>query len=207
MRNKVMIAVPNLGHLHVNLVERILRWHLTGGSYETITLLAPRGIQPHDAARNYCVQAFLQTDFTHLFFLDSDVIPPLEALNALLDADKDIIAGLYPAMKFRENRQIKEMCVYNRIGYAQTDGSSEYRLEEAHGSGVQEIDCAGTGCLLIKREVFEKLAPPHFQFLYTEKGLSAVGEDINFCRKATEAGFKIYAHFGIICQHAKEILL
>lgn len=207
MKNKVMIAVPNLGHLHVNLVEKILRWHLTAGSYETITLLAPRGIQPHDAARNYCVHAFLQTDFTHLFFLDSDVVPPLEALDALLDADKDIIAGLYPTMKFRNEQQVKEMAVFNRIAYAQTDGESQYRLEEAHGIGIQEIDRAGTGCLLIKRHVLETLPRPHFQFLYNEVGISAVGEDINFCRKAQEAGFKIYAHFGIVCQHAKEILL
>lgn len=201
-----MIAVPNLGHLHVNLVEVLLRWHFQQGSYETITLLMPRGIQPHDAARNYCVNAFLQTDFTHLFFIDSDVVPPIETLDQLLDADKDVIAGLYPTMKFKNNMQVKEHAVYNRVGRV-VDGETKYGLEEAHGSGIQEIDRAGTGCLLIKRKVLETMERPHFQFLYSDLGISAVGEDINFCKKAQEAGFKIHAHFGVVCQHAKEILL
>jgi hypothetical protein len=60
---------------------------------------------------------------------------------------------------------------------------------------LQPVDGIGTGCLLIAREVFEKLKRPFFS--YSEGGT----EDLYFCRRAKEAGYKLHVDLGVICGH------
>ena len=52
--------------------------------------------QPVDHARNLCVRHFLAGTWTHLFFVDSDIELPDDALLRLLAADVPIASGLYP---------------------------------------------------------------------------------------------------------------
>ena len=46
--------------------------------------------------RNLCVSYFLNTDFTHLLFVDSDIAFDPEAIFRLIELDKDIISIPYP---------------------------------------------------------------------------------------------------------------
>ena len=53
-------------------------------------------------ARNNCVATFLENkEWTHLFWIDSDIGFSAEAFYRLLLADKDVAAGIYPLK--REN--------------------------------------------------------------------------------------------------------
>ena len=47
-------------------------------------------------ARNYLVDEFLRTDYTHLLFIDSDIHFNPQDVVALLALDKDVIGGPYP---------------------------------------------------------------------------------------------------------------
>ena len=47
-------------------------------------------------ARNYLVDEFLRSGFTHLLFIDSDILFNPEDVLALLGLDKDVIGGPYP---------------------------------------------------------------------------------------------------------------
>ena len=46
--------------------------------------------------RNLCVAGFLESDATHLLFIDSDIYFHAKSIFAMLDADKDIISVPYP---------------------------------------------------------------------------------------------------------------
>lgn len=200
---RVMIAVPNLGKMDTRLVMKLMRWTAMPANWEQATIVAPIGHIPHDSARNYCIDQFLQTDDTHLFFLDDDVIPPVDALELLLAADKDAISGLYPS-EWYDNDEGKIRKRNNVFADIRPDGE----LIEATGKGVQEIASCGGGCLLIKRHVVEEKVPaPWFKFHYNERGLMDVGEDVDFGKKLKAAGVKLHAHFGVQCQHAKQVLL
>ena len=206
MKNaKVMIAVPNMGGLHADLVQVLLRWHVvpTPG-VEEVALLAPRNIQPHDAARNWCVKKFLEeTESTHLFFIDSDVIPPKDALEKLVNMDAPVAAGAYPIKKFNTN-EAKAETVYALFNRDEEDGGLR---PVKSGHGINPIEYAGTGCLMIKREVFDILEKPYFKWEYDEEGLMKRGEDMYFSEKLLERGVPMYANLDVICQHSKEILL
>ena len=54
-------------------------------------------------ARNYLVDEFLRTDFTHLLFIDSDIHYNPQDVLALLALDKDVIGGPYPKKSINWN--------------------------------------------------------------------------------------------------------
>ena len=92
-------------------------------------------------ARNTLVAKFLNTpQSTHLMFVDADIGWEPWHLLVLLNADKDVIGGLYPM------KTMPVKWVVNGF-----DGAKE----EGH---LQEVSKTGTGFMLIKRHVFEKLA-------------------------------------------------
>jgi hypothetical protein len=91
-------------------------------------------------ARNTLSAKFLtNSDSTHLMFIDSDIGWEPWHLLVMLNADKDVIGGLYPMKSI----PIK-WCV-NGFEGAKEEGP------------LQEVSKTGTGFLLIKRHVFEKL--------------------------------------------------
>jgi len=93
-------------------------------------------------ARNTLTAKFLATEgSTHLMFVDADIGWEPWHLLVMLDAQKDVIGGLYPM----KSMPIK-WCVNGIPGAA-----------EDPNSNLIEVSKTGTGFLLIKREVFEKL--------------------------------------------------
>ena len=68
--------------------------------------------------------------------------------------------------------------------------------------GGARIDAAGSGCILFKREVFEKIAFPW----YEERPWGGVrGSDFILCEKMAVAQIPLHAHFGVVCVHRKEV--
>jgi hypothetical protein len=74
--------------------------------------------------------------------------------------------------------------------------------------GPLEVDGAGTGCMLIRRDVFEALGHPWFrwpEWIDEEKGtLERMSDDIDFCNRARDKGFKVVAHGNVRCGHIKQ---
>ena len=92
-------------------------------------------------ARNTLTAKFLHMpDATHLMFIDADIGWEPWHLLVLLNRDVDVIGGLYP-MKTMPIKWVVN-------GF---DGAEE------GPDGFQEVSKAGTGFLLMKKHVFEKL--------------------------------------------------
>jgi hypothetical protein len=93
-------------------------------------------------ARNTLTAKFLNSpESTHLFFVDADIGWEPWHLLVLLDAQKDVVGGLYPM----KSLPVK-WCVNGIPGQ-----------QEVPGSNLIEVTKTGTGFLLIKRDVFDKL--------------------------------------------------
>jgi GT2 family glycosyltransferase len=69
---------------------------------------------------------------------------------------------------------------------------------------LQEIE-AGGSAFLIARRVLETVDVPQFADGFDDWGIMIVSEDINFCRKARAAGFKIWSAYSHPCGHIKEV--
>ena len=157
-------------------------------------------------ARNTLTAKFLDMpDATHLFFVDADIGFEPWHLLVLLNHDKDVIGGLYP-MKTMPIKWVVN-------GF---DGAEE------GPDGLQEVSKAGTGFLLMKKHVFEKLNkhpavkqykndigldPKYDQFLKTYFDTAVrqnryYSEDWTFCENWRDLGGKIYVDKRVLLRHS-----
>lgn len=186
-------------------------------------VMMQRGESLITRARNNCVAEFMANpDWTHLFWIDSDIGFSTQAFFRLLLADRDVAAGVYPLK--RENWPSEGL----PQGTTQTDfehGYTSYtvntKANRSDGSlhlkidadGFMEVDEAPTGFMVIKRSVFEKMmaAYPELQYIsdsdHTEnRGFHYrffdcmvdpetkryLSEDYTFCRLLQQIGGKVY---------------
>jgi hypothetical protein len=174
-------------------------------------------------ARNNLAHAFLKTDCTHLLFIDADLRFDGAGVYKMIEADKDVICGIYPKKEINwpmvrkaiesgvPDDQLKHHTgswVINLVDYV---GNQSVRTDEPF-----EIWAGGTGMMLIKREVFEKLKEVtqsycndmvdlsgsiqdkeriyNFFSLSIEPGTERLlSEDYHFCREWRGIGGKVWA--------------
>ena len=146
-------------------------------------------------ARNRIIEGFLSTSATHLFCLDADIVLPNYALTALVEADQDVVTGIY----FQKEPPYRPVIMV-KGGFSRRRkkerGLHSFIIEWPENT-IFPIDAAGMGCCLIKREVFEKIKAPWFA--WTEES----GEDIGFFMRLRKENVPIFCHSGVICGHVK----
>jgi len=166
-------------------------------------------------ARNAAVAQFLEDKTnTHLLFIDSDIIFKPEDVYRLIQANKEVIAGIYPK-KYIVWDRLKENPNDERVDFP-IDG--EIKITE---DNFIESEYLPTGFLLIKREAIQKLidANPELKYendidgyMNTEDNfynLFRVGvknkiyesEDWGFCSLWREIGGKVLIHPDVNVKH------
>ena len=187
-KKKIYLAILNQGQIHKDLAKTI-NYIQTDDSYEVI--VSYPSAKPITHNRNMIVQKFLAIkDCDYLMMIDSDIIPTPDILK-LVDFEKDIITPLM--LVFQKDSLIPLYLKRNLDGIYD---AGNY-LEE---KGLQEVDATGTGCIIIKREVLEKLEYP-FRNEYDRDGIKKLGNDLSFCQRAKKLGFKVWVHLDYIADH------
>jgi hypothetical protein len=133
--------------------------------------------------RNFTVAKAIKSGCSHILFSDDDMIYPEDALEQLLSHDKDAVGVLYSVRRFPPALVIE---------YNQESGITSDK-EARRAMGIFRCDAIGTGFLLVKTKVFEKLKPPFFGYKWHENGMVKMSTDWFFCEKLREAGFEIWA--------------
>ena len=140
--------------------------------------------------RNYVVTEALKGDYDAVLFLDADMsIPDETFLDKMIECgfkyDSKVIGGAYRMKKGDEYILI--------AGTKDKDGKLDNIREKPKGAML--VEGLGTGCMLIYREVLQKVDDPHFQIIDKPR-LEVEPEDFGFVRKALEKGFK-----AVLCPH------
>ena len=141
--------------------------------------LIPRG-------RNTLIAKFMALeDFTHILFIDADIVwNPMDVYKLMLH-NKDIIGGIYPQKKYNWNKvnnvnspeEVSKLLNYN-LNYK----SRENKIE----NGLIELRHIPTGFMMIKREAIEQLK----EFYPNKKYV----DDIGCCQTDKEKD-NLYAFF------------
>jgi len=171
-------------------------WPLSGDSYV-------------ERARNTIANLFMESEHTHLIFIDSDMEWDIEGFTKLLAADVDVVGAGYPCKNTWD--------FYGVLPYGQ-------RLEDGKDDGHVEVNEQGlirawgvpTGFMKIKKEVFKKLAEkepenyymiqnkddkePHKVFNFFGR-IPPLGEDISFCRRWAGIGGDLWIEPRITLLH------
>ena len=108
-------------------------------------------------ARNAAVAHFLNSDCTHLIFIDSDIEFDPESVLKLVRHGKDVVAGVYAKKYYNLDRVVtgEEIVDFVISGHVQMNAE-----------GLIECTYAPTGFLMISRETFVKMmeAYPHLRY-------------------------------------------
>lgn len=204
---KVHIAMPCYGGMLTESVfMSFIKWANTArqlGIDWTLETMVNESLISR--ARNTLTAKFLaMPDATHLFFVDADIGWEPWHLLVLLNRDVDVIGGLYP---------MKTMPVKWVV--------NGFEGAEEGPDGLQEVSKAGTGFLLTKRHVFEKLNnhpavkpykndigldPVYDQFLKTYFDTAVrqqryYSEDWKFCEDWRDLGGKIWVDKRVLLRH------
>jgi hypothetical protein len=185
----------SLRFLYKHTPIEVTYWEWSGDSYV-------------DRARNGIAHLFMESDCTHLLFIDSDMEWSVEGLARLLAADVDVVGTGYPCKNLWD--------FYGCILHVDEKG-----VPQTNEKGLIKAWGMPTGFMLIKREVFQRLMEHEPENWYhgedaMDKEAEVVkmynffgrivplGEDISFCRRWVAAGGELWVeprvtivHYGI----------
>ena len=145
--------------------------------------------------------------YTHLMWIDSDMVFSVDHFKALFRQDRDIVSGIYK-MADTVNFSVVENWDEE---YLKQHGSFQFLNEDdmKKKEGLFEAVYTGLGFTLIRYGVFEALQYPWFEPLSFQFGniRDFCSEDVAFCRKAKEKGFNIWVDPAIKVGHEKKTVL
>jgi len=217
------VWTPSLtGTFNVGYVNSILKMQVeaqrVGGKFSWGVV---PGISILPVARNRSVVEFLKGDATHFMFLDSDVGVNAQDVMVCVLSGLEFTALPYSRRAFDPARALSIIQGTPGIEPKSIASILARPAFEFHGTEPKEIDPAiselgfvvcdrvGTGAMILRREVFEKMAPIVDEYLdlmneeqetittknffgYSRKEGYFIGEDWTFCDQWTSLGEKIY---------------
>jgi hypothetical protein len=204
-RWKVYVGIPSIGSVS-DFQPHVLR-ELAETYKDDIELVYPKQLCQrifHDAARNGIVDEFLETDCDILWMLDSDVCPPKHVLDIVsrYGATWEAAGSPYPVFMSQPGQSFRQIVftVYKGINPEKTSLAPSACPQE----GTDWVDGLATGCLFLKRSVFEKLEKPYFEFKYDPITRAPIqGEDLGFCLKLAKIGIQFFTDYSTVCKHFK----
>lgn len=214
--NKVMVCCPGTSFTSRSIIciSNLLKYFLRTNAQYNFSFTFSRNIYE---TRNKCLMGlpeggkdqkpFNGNEYTHILWLDDDVLFNTSDVEKLFDADKDVVSGLY-LMSDRENYAVVEKWDEN---YFNQNGSFEFLDKKtlAKKEDLFKVSYVGFGFLLIKRGIFEQFEYPWFdpRYLQIKSSTDFCMEDVSFCLKCKDKDIPIYVHPEVKVIHRKPIHL
>ena len=135
--------------------------------------------------RQFLAKKAIDDGFSHILYLDDDMVFPKETLDILIEHDKDII-GVNATTRS-----------YPTIQFTSWTMEGKRVFTNAKSKGLTKVKKTGFGVILIKTDVFKNLEMPYFVYDYDKEKEVYVGEDFYFCDRAREKDYQIYIDQGL----------
>ena len=193
---KTLILIPCFDMLPANLLRSLLSMQIIGEvGYDIAT-----SSLIYDA-RNQLAQHAMQGGYDYVLWLDSDTLPPPEALWKLKIATEegyDMASGLY-----FERKPPHRPTIFKRLELMQLEGGkldpvAEFYDDYPRGE-LFEIQGCGFGCTFMKVDLLRRVTEKFGIMPFMPVG--GFGEDLSFCMRARRAGAKIGCDSSVRCGH------
>ena len=237
--HKIMVCTPCHSDVSMHYTQAVLKFQQACWAKKiqvSFTLLKSSLVTQ---GRNLCVAEMLnhEDNYTHLLFIDSDIDFNSETIFKMLDFDKDIIGVPYPMKtlswdKIWRRNNLKQTTINSGDDLSKIGFTFPVKVNNPESivvdQGLIELTHAPTGCMLIKRNVLEKMIKeyPHleifqptiingvevkkenmynlFDTLHDPETKRYFGEDFGFCQRWTDIGGKVYAYIDDPITHVGE---
>ena len=169
---KIFVATPCHSEVSIHYTQSVLELQRLSTTKDIPIVFQMFKSSLVTQGRNLCVAGFLESDATHLLFIDSDIAFKAQSAFNLLYANKDVISIPYPLKDMNWDKAI-HMIKEGKIKTAddlRLKGFYRYPMKVPSNNsisvkdGVIEVTHSPIGFMMIKREVFDKMikAYPNF---------------------------------------------
>lgn len=177
---RLLIAVPNTGLMHADFVKSLMKLqeHLQKeGIRHDVEILAGTLVY---MARDNLACKVINGNYTHILFIDSDMVFDGSTLEALTFSGKDFICGV-----FQSRRPPYGSCIYKSL----------QPLKRVQEFGLEPFRVAGCGMAftMISAAILTRVQIKHGTCFSPDifDGVK-FGEDLAFCKRAADLGFEIW---------------
>lgn len=188
---KILIAIPAFDNIPTEFVKSLMallqRLYSDGVKVDVKFIT---GTLVH-VARDRLAAHAIMNNYTHVLWLDSDMVFDDELLYDLQFAHKDFVSGIA-----RSRHSPYVSCLFSDIDRVQ-------RVEKYPRDTFRVAGC-GFACVLIKTEILQAVRE-HFHtcFLPTPE----LGEDLAFCKRASDLGYAIWAEPAVKVGHIGHVII
>lgn len=193
MNPSILVAMPTRAYVHAWTMTTVFSLSATPGV--RIALATQLGSTIAEQ-RNKLVKIAIERGDDYILFVDSDSQFGADALQKMIDLDKDIVGLIYVRTSHPYQPNISEL--------VEKDGKPAIIIPKKFSRKKPfRIFSIGTGTMLIKVSILKAMAEQvkeeWFKFERIE-GIK-VGEDTYFCYQAQKAGYEVWCDPTILTKH------
>lgn len=186
---KLLIGIPSLDFVHVEFVKCLVnlqaRLKDSGVAFDVFIC---SGTLAHVARDRVACKA-INDGYTHVLWLDADMIFSPDILEDLQFSGKDFVTGIAVS-----RRPPYQYCVFKSLVF---DREQNFQDNEIPNNTFQIGGC-GFACVLITTQILKDVFRQYKTCFLPMKDL---GEDLAFCKRATECGYTIWAEPSVQLGH------
>ena len=194
---KTLIAVPCMDQVAAPFAQNLAAMQKDGECYVSFII----GSLIYESRNNFAKQA-LATKADYVLWLDSDMVFPgdiMPRLHKHMEEGKDIVTGLY----FRRRAPFTPV-LFKELGHNEDGLGTHENYDDYPKDSVFEIAGCGFGCVMTRTEVLEDIALNAHNWFEPMYGF---GEDLSFCMRARDLGYKIWCDSTIKCGHVGQLIV
>jgi GT2 family glycosyltransferase len=191
---RVLIGVPMGEHGRYNQFHKHLRSIIVPPNAQTCIVVGRSAAEN----RNIIIKDAIEQDFTHVLFIDDDMVPEPGILYKLIQHERSIVSGLYFTRSYP----------HQPVAFSKFDdfNNIEWYTLENDKTGLVQVDAVGLGACLIHTRVFKDMDYPWIRYGEIGKPDSWC-HDIGFFRRAKKRGFPTWLDLDCHVGHIGETVV
>jgi len=130
--------------------------------------------------RDQLADMALQAGSSHVLWLDSDMMFPVDTVQRLLHHQVPLVAGNYVTRQYP----------HKTVAYTQLHDWRSYVIN-SNKPDLIKVAAVGMGCMMVNTDVIRSMSKPRFQTTYVPETNDHMGEDFYFCQQAQQLGYDV----------------
>lgn len=193
---RTLIAIPCMDQVAAPFAQSLATLNKVGET--AISMIV--GSLIYDS-RNKLATFAVKNEMDYILWLDSDMtFPPdmIERMLKHLESGKDIVTGVY----YRRQKPYSPV-LFSEIK-CDGDNSSWKDYNNYPSDGLFEVAGCGFGCVMMKVEVLIDMMADLGDWF---SPIGHFGEDLSFCIRANQLGYKVWCDPSIQCGHVGHMIV
>ena len=162
---KLFVATPVHSEVSIHYMQSVFKLQAKCHEKKIPIMLQLMKSSLVTQGRNLCVSEVLNSGYTHMLFIDSDILFDADSIFKMIEKDEEVLSIPYPMKVIQWDKVMnkwRDIPSMNKDQASTSGNMYPVRIKDKEDditvtNGMIELSHSMTGCLLIKREALEKM--------------------------------------------------